>query len=271
MLSINTDIIQDHGSPEPYLRQIADAGFTHLHWVHHWAGDFMYSPSEIEQIGRWLKEYGLLLSDLHATEGREKFWLSTAEYARLAGVELVKNRLDMTARLGGDAIVLHVQPDNMNDNPQPAFWDRFHRSMDAILPYAAERNVQIAFENLPPSNHETLKQILALYSPEQVGICYDSGHGNIVGDGLDFLDIVKDRLIVLHLNDNDATGDQHNLLFAATVDWERHARILAASSYNKPLSMEVSIRNSGIKRPSDFLDQAMGTCTKFAGMVENAK
>mgnify|MGYP001109613450 CR=1 FL=1 len=267
MLSINTDFVQSHGDPEPYLRHIAEAGFTHVHWVHHWGGDFMYSPSEIAHIDQSLKTYGLIFSDLHASEGSEKFWLSKKEYARLAGVELVKNRLDMTAQLGGDAIVLHVQPDGMNDDPQPAFWDRFHRSMDALLPYATERNVHIAFENLFPRNHETLKQILAQYSPEQVGICYDSGHGNLIGDGLDFLEIVKDRLVVLHLNDNDATGDQHNCLFTGTVDWAREARLIAASSYNKPLSMELSVRDSGIKKPADFLAQAMVTGTQFAEMV----
>jgi len=268
MLSINTDFVQSHGDPEPYLRHIAEAGFTHVHWVHHWAGDFMYSPSEIEHIDQSLKEYALTFSDLHATEGREKFWLSKVEYARLAGVELVKNRLEMTAQLGGDAIVLHVQPDGMNDDPQPAFWDRFHRSMDELLPYAAERNVQIAFENLFPRNHETLKQILDQYSPEQVGICYDSGHGNLVGDGLDFLDATKDRLIVLHLNDNDAMGDQHQPPFMGTVDWSRTARLIAASSYTKPICLELSIRDSKLKKPVDFLAQSMTMGMEFANMVK---
>ncbi len=268
MFSINTDYIKDHDNPEPYLRQIAEAGFSHIHWVHHWKGDFLYSRSEIDQIGRWLKEYGLKLNDLHATEGREKFWLSTEEYARLAGVELVKNRLDMTAVLGGDAIVLHVQPDGRDDNPQSYFWDRLQRSMDSLLPYAQERGVRIAFENLWPINHETLKQLLARYSPDEVGICYDPGHGNIVGNGLDFLEEVKDRLIVLHINDNDGSGDQHKLIFSATVDWARMAQLVATSSYNnKPLGMEVVMRNMGIDDAPTFLAQALETCARFSKMA----
>ena len=91
----------------------------------------------------------------------------------------------------------------------------------------------------------------------------------MVGDGLDFLDEVKDRLLVLHLNDNDGTADQHKLLFSATVDWERTAVIIAASSYNKPLSMELSLRHSGVKEAPDFLAQAMTTCTTFATLVKN--
>ena len=109
-----------------------------------------------------------------------------------------------------------------------------------------------------------------MYSPDQVGICYDPGHGNIVGDGLDFLDEVKDRLLVLHLNDNDGTGDQHKPLFAATVDWERAARIIAASSYNKPLGLELSIYQSGFTDTAPFLQHAMTTTTRFAEMVAQA-
>jgi sugar phosphate isomerase/epimerase len=110
--------------------------------------------------------------------------------------------------------------------------------------------------------------VLAEYSPNEIGICYDSGHGNIMGDGLDFLEEVKDRLLVLHLNDNDSTGDQHKLLFSATVDWERIAGIIAASTYNKPLSMELSVRYSGIEDMFDFLAQAMTTGKIFSQMVE---
>ncbi len=271
MLSINSDYIKDHDSPELYLRQSAEAGFSHIHWVHHWKGDFLYSRSEVDQIGRWLKEYGLQLNDLHASEEYEKFWLSAVEYARLAGVELVKNRLDMTARLGGDATVLHVQPDNYDDAPQPAFWDRLQRSMDSLLPYAQERSVQIAFENLYPVNHETLKQVLAKYSPERVGICYDPGHGNIVGSGLDFLEDVKERLIVLHLNDNDGSWDQHKLMFSATVDWAQMAQLVATSAYDKPLGMEVIMKNMETNDTPTFLSQVMTSGAKFAQMVENAR
>ena len=271
MLSINTDYASDYGSPGSYLRQIAAAGFSHVHWVHHWKGDFLYSQYEIEQIGRWLEEYGLILNDLHATEGNEKFWLANEEYARRSGVALVQNRIEMTAVLGGDAIVLHL-PAEPNDETNAQYWAQLHQSLDELLPYVQKSGVRIALENnLRLSNYAPLKKVLAQYSPNEIGVCYDSGHGNIMGDGLDFLDSVKERLIVLHLNDNDGASDQHNLLFSATVDWERTASIIAASAYNKPLGLELTVRHSGIADPSDFLAQAMATGTKFAEMVRNAR
>jgi len=271
MLSINTDFRRDDGDPEPSLRQIAGAGFTHIHWVHHWGDDYLYSRHEIAQIGRWLNEYGLTLNDLHASAGREKYWLSEHEYARLSGVELVKNRIEMTAVLGSDTIVLHLPAEPTSPEWNPPFWDHLYRSLDELLPFARAQGVRLAMENLYPVNHATLHRVLAEFSPDEIGICYDPGHGNIVGDGLDFIEEAKDRLIALHLNDNDSSWDQHNFIFSATVDWDRMARIIATSPYQKPLGLELTINHSGIENEREFLAQAMETSERFARMVEEAR
>ncbi len=70
-LSITTDYVTDKLSPKPYLVRIADAGFTHIHWGHHWGSDFIYSKWEIDQIKKWLKDFGLRLLDLHASASME--------------------------------------------------------------------------------------------------------------------------------------------------------------------------------------------------------
>ena len=108
MLSMTTDYMADTGSPEPYLRRIAEAGFTHVHWCHHWNTDFAYDDCELEQIECWLHRYNLQVTDLHASAGKEKAWGSLREYERLAGVELVANRIATAERLGADVIVMHL-------------------------------------------------------------------------------------------------------------------------------------------------------------------
>ncbi len=223
MLSMTTDYVHDSGSPELYLRRIAEAGFSHLHWCHHWNDDFLYGDAEIDQIRRWLDEFGLRLNDLHASAGVEKRWSSPVEYERLAGVELVQNRIEMTARLGGDVIILHMAAQPADDAMQTAFWDPIRRSLDSLQPFSRDHGVRIALENLTDGNFATVRAVLEHYSPEFVGLCYDSGHGNITGDGLDQLESLKQRLIALHLHDNDGNGDDHLPLFSGTVYWPRLA------------------------------------------------
>ena len=124
-LSITTDYVISEGDPAPALRRIAEAGFTHLHWCHHWNTDFVYYPVEVEQIARWLRELDLQVLNVHGSDGREKRWYAPEAYRRLAGVELVRNRREMAAQPGSMAFsrpvlrMMRVRP----SRPSPSLAD----------------------------------------------------------------------------------------------------------------------------------------------------
>jgi len=170
--------------------------------------------------------------DIHASHGREKAWASPYEYARLAGVELVKNRIAMAASLDSDVIILHLPPsiepgrevpaaagsadaDDPRSAPHSAttstdpWLTRVCRSLDALAPFARERGVRIALENMGYDDFVRLRQLFSLYGADFLGLCYDAGHGNLDGQGLMHLEHLKGRLISVHLHDNDGSGDQH--------------------------------------------------------------
>ena len=260
MLSIATDYARDTGDPSPYLRQIAEAGFSHIHWCHHWNTDFLYATSEIDQIRQWLAEFGLKVLDLHGSDGMEKRWASPREYERQAGVELVRNRIEMTARLSADVVVMHI--------PSEPGWEPVRRSLDGLRPFARQRGVRLAIEN---GNFEAIRGVLGEYEPEYVGLCYDAGHGNLGERGLEQVDALKDRLIAVHLHDNDASSDQHRLPFMGNVAWEKLAAILARSAYVKWVNLEVSMRNSGFDQERAFLAEALAVGSRLSQMVAEAK
>jgi len=260
MLSVTTDYARDTGDPSPYLRLIGDTGFSHIHWCHHWNTDFLYSKWEIEQIQKCLDEYSIQLLDLHGSAGKEKNWASSQEYERLAGVELVKNRIEMTAYLSADVTIMHV-PGDPDSVP-------IRKSLNELETFARERNVKIAIEN---GQFDAIRKLFSEYDPDYVGLCYDCGHGNMIPDGLDHLEALKDRLISVHLHDNDGNGDQHNLLFSGTVDWDRLACIMAESAYKKYVSMEVTMGGSGIEDEKVFLAKAYETGTEFSQMIAKVK
>ena len=268
-LSITTDFAADTGNPEPYLKQIAEAGFSHIHWCHHWNTDFLYLPAEIDQIGRWLRAFGLQLLDTHASDGREKRWASPLEYERLAGVELVKNRIEFTAALGGDAIVMHI-PDQDDRASEPAVWDQLRRSIDTLEPVARARNIRIAVENTGngAGNYENIAELFAAYAPDYLGLCYDCGHGTLHGRGLDQLELMKDRLAAVHLHDNDGLHDLHRLPFTGKVDWARLANIMARSAYSKCVSMESNMHRETTRDEREFLALAFQAGTRLTGMIE---
>ncbi len=259
-LSVTTDYARDTGDPSADLRCIADAGFSHVHWCHHWNTDFLYSEWEVEQIGKWLAECGLQLLDLHGSAGREKRWASPREYERLAGVELVRNRIEMTAQLGGDVVIMHVPGDSKS---LPV-----RKSLEELEASARAAGVRIAIEN--GKNFDVLEQLLSEYDAGYLGLCYDSGHGNLIGTGLLRLEALKERLISVHLHDNDGSRDQHMIPFSGSVDWPQLVRIIAESAYVKPVSMEVSMLNTGIEDEAFFLKQTFEAGTRLAQMISEA-
>ncbi len=286
MFSIATDYKTSLGDPSPFLRRIADAGYSHAHWCHQWNTDLIYSRSEIQQIKRRIKEYGIGVNDVHGSEGCKNFWYSTDESARQAGVDLVKNRIDLAANLSGDAVVMHVYPEPDDPGDNESFWTQLQRSLDALEEHARMRGVRIAVENLPDfpavrsgivtfakarDNWETIGKIFSRYSPDFVGLCFDSGHSNLGRDRLDGLTPFLDRLLVLHLNDNDGSSDQHHLPFSDTIDWSRVARCIAESSYDKPLNLEIAMRHSEIEDESEFLRQGMASCERLSSMIKRIR
>lgn len=240
MLALATDYREDKGDAIPYLRLLAEAGFSCTHWAHEWNTDYVYTDEEVSRIGAALQDCGLHLRDLHASLTERANWGSRDETVRQAGVDLTLNRLRMTAALGGQAMVMHLPTEPGPDGIPHYPFDVLHRSLEALAEPAREYRVALALENSAPDNMPAIAALLEQYPPELLGLCYDSGHGHIAGNGLDRLETMTDRLLVLHLHDNNGQDDLHNLPFSGTGDWGRLARILAAAPYDGPLTMEAS-------------------------------
>ena len=291
-IALNTDILRSTGSPEKYLRLIAGAGFTHLHWCHHWNTDFLYSAFEIAQLKKWLKQYGLKLLDIHGSAGVEKAWFAPEEYRRKSGVELVLNRVIMLRELEGTGcVMMHVPVRRTSENtPEdekllPARMEALKRSLDELLPALERYDTKIAVENTRNDSFEVIGELMNAYPADRVGITLDTGHANIdEAKGLDRMEKYKDRLQALHLNDNDTGGDLHQPPFYGTLDWERIARLIAASSYtDRPASFELGMRNTPFfvpdVLPADqpeekikaFLADTYPRCRKVAEMIEQAR
>jgi sugar phosphate isomerase/epimerase len=268
MVSMTTDFAGAAGCPEPALRLIAEAGFTHVHWCHQWSTDFVYDTAEVDQIGRWLERFGLGLTDLHGSAGIEKCWTSPREHERLAGVELVKNRVRMAAALGGDVVIMHAGTGSQAREGTRRHRERLNRSLDALEPFCRTHGVRLAIEN---GDFGFIAGLLAQYDPGFLGLCYDSGHGNLRdGDG-PLLEEHSDRLISVHLHDNDGVKDRHWIPFRGNVDWAWLAGVIGRSSYDKWVSLEATMKQSDTEDEGAFLARAYRAAERLADMLDGAR
>lgn len=268
IFSITSDYFQSTGDPEPYLRRIAEAGFTHVHWCHHWFSDFLYTSHEVAQISRWMDEFGLSVLNLHASAGQEKVWGDLREYVRLSGVDLVMNRIQMAADLHSDVVILHIpNPPDGENSLDSEFAQQCYRSMDTLTEFARSCNVRIALENMSWDNYLLLDAMLSRYSPDVLGFCFDCGHANMGTIGLKELEHRKERLIAVHLHDNNGKDDQHKIPYTGTINWEHLMKIIAASPYRAGINLEVVIGESGFTDEAEFLKASLKAGRKLFEMV----
>lgn len=262
-LAISTDYYADSARLEDIqslLKKVSEAGFTYIHWCHEWCGDYTYSEYEMKQIREWMDEYHLKSKALHATHGSSKNeyglswharkdYTSEWEYNRKAGVELIKNRVDLAACLGASEIVLHLFIPHVaiaeGRVKKENFYRQVEKSMDELMPYCMEKGVRICIENLFGMPEEDIRGqwdwFMEKYPKEFIGFCLDSGHANIIWHEK-MTEIIRkygERIFAVHLHDNDGIDDLHRVPGEGTIDWEEVMTALAESAYELPLTLEV--------------------------------
>ena len=258
MYSMTTDYLVDSGDPFSCLRKISDAGFSHIHWCHEWSTNYFYTEEDLDKIKSYLNEFSLTILDIHASNGRDISWESPDDSKRNSAVELVRNRIDMAEKFNVNVIIMHVSEYNYF----------LKKSLDELQSYAKTRDVKIAIENT--MNFPVVDKILSDYNSDFLGLCYDSGHGNIEENSYVWLDKLKDRLISIHIHDNDGKRDLHQIPFTGTLEWDRVSNLISKSSYKKCVNFEVSLRNMEIEDEEKFLAQSFRAAEKLSDMISFA-
>lgn len=253
----------DEGMRET-LAWVAEAGFSHINWNPDAGSSYMLSKAEIEFTTKMVRDSGLKVKSLHASNGRNpvsevrtrqnstpafehrKDIGSAHEWQRQSGVELLQNRIDLAAALGSPDAILHIDISDdvfSTADTEAAFFDPFWRSLDDLQPYCLDRGVKIAVETLLCASAGSWLKLYDLlfdrYPPEFVGLCLDIGHWHIVaGNDLSILDRHGDRLIATHIHDNFGATDDHLLPFLGTIDWHAVTTAIAATPCEMPLDFE---------------------------------
>ena len=107
-----------------------------------------------------------------------------------------QKQIDAASELHADVLVLHAFEIQALFN-ESSNWETVQRMVD----YASERGVKIAFENGRDGRYEDLARVFA-HVPK-MHACLDVGHIYLYPPGgmQDYLEVMKERLVHLHLQD----------------------------------------------------------------------
>ncbi len=86
----------------------------------------------------------------------------------------------------------------------------------------AEYGIKVAVENMPNLDFmlgRTPQELADLVEGTELGICFDIGHANTVGDIDGFIDLLGSRFVNVHLHDNRGKIDEHLVLGEGNVDF----------------------------------------------------
>lgn len=250
MLSINSECISASSSInalDTVFKKLKDGGFSHIHWCHEWNSCYYYSTYEMLHIQRILRKNGLKICGVHSTQGirpivngidmshsdkvnSKKDYVSFDEYTRKSGIEMIKNRIDFAAFFDTDILVLHLNVPYENFKKSKEYYDRFwkqvFKSFDELQEYCHKQKVRVAIENLFDNSYESqidvYKQLFSRYDKDFIGICYDTGHANMMNKANPFhlFELYPDRIFFIHAHDNNGIDDQHKIPYTGGFNWK---------------------------------------------------
>ena len=197
--------------------------------------DVAHDLHALRRVKRFAEGLGLFQETVHSSIGNcWSIWHEGPEGD--AYTELLLRNVDHCAAIGVPVLVVHPQTNLLPGAEVRLGLPRLQR----VVAYAAERGVRIAIENV--DSDELLTACMETFREPHVGFCYDSGHECWLTPDAHYLRRYGDRLLCLHLNDNDKTWDKHFLPGDGKADWEGIIAELRAAEFRGPVTLEVAYK-----------------------------
>ena len=250
---ISTQIFRGQPVTVDLLETIRKAGFRQIELFANRPHFDFHNRSLLRSIGRWFMENELPPPSLHLpfienVGPLEKVWISVVEPERRyreAAIDQMKRALELVDQVPLAYTVLHL------GNPKQEFTPvAFDYAYAAIAQIRAFAGVDVVVENIPNelSTIERIREFKKVAGLEDIGICYDTGHGHLqkLTEGFE-------EARTTHVHDNNGEKDEHLWPFEGTLDWPRLIEKLVLAKYEGPFIFEC--RGEELNKGSEAKDR----------------
>ena len=197
-------------------------------------------------IRREMAECGLAFVDAHAPFGAMLDMNCPVPEFRPQMLLRQKLALAIAADFGVTTITIHPGGDRFfPDVPLAKLWDFTRAALDELIPEAEKRGIAIAIENSMTRGAAATAVVMFKdeYPTDTLGLCYDSGHANVLDRGRDYpsgmaydfwhavgcepvwddriIEKMLPQMISCHLHDNDGSVDSHSMPGEGNVNWQK--------------------------------------------------
>lgn len=227
----------------------------------------MQTPALQKTLLKEMETEGLSFLDAHAPSDPYRDINSPVPTDRPQILARLKLAFQIAADMGMKTITVHIG----NEPFQPGFplemqYDCVRSALAELLPCAESLGLILCIENIYYQLN-TPERLLALkeeFSSDFLGLCYDSGHANLMDNGRRFpesevyamwgsvpprfddriLEKMLPHMVNCHLHDNDGVSDAHRMPGRGSVNWKHIAELLARAPRLKVIQSEVHMIRS---------------------------
>ncbi|MCF6176972.1 MAG: sugar phosphate isomerase/epimerase [Victivallaceae bacterium] len=216
---------------------IRKAGFRYLEVVDR--TEFDDNVNILDDLREQSKEYGIEILNWHLIQYSP--FQKSKEASRIA-IDSMKYSMDKGSRIGAKNHVLHWYQ-RFLDKSYDIMWRDI---VDEWADHAKKLGIRLLMETVPDkasnqryvSSSEIINFVRS-YLPEVLAMCIDVNHSNLQEKLPNVVHKVKDRLISLHISDNDGHEEKHWLPGQGLIDFTSFFESLEAIKFDGMLVMEV--------------------------------
>jgi len=230
-------------SNEESLKLIAEAGILQV---------FMSFQNEhlntknYEKYLKLIKQHNLKVAFVHlgyrVNSGIKTLWEEGE-----AGDELINDYIKDIETVASDGIkvvCMHLTKSNYQSPMSQIAIERLKK----LTKRAEELGVYVALENTVWPGY--IEFVLDNIDSPNLGVCFDSGHNHLYfKDAFNFKRF-KNKIMCVHLHDNDGTSDQHMLPFDGNINWDEVTYELKNANYKGVTTAEVDTKSGYIEKMS---------------------
>lgn len=264
---------------EEEFKIAGERGISHLEIIinYPFLGPKTYAREQIEKIKKLALENKLNLilhllpnqyqlpEGVRYTDSPEKFQrheeflkdkifniASVDEKVRKFSIEEIKRTVNIAEKLRAPLIIIHGGNFSKDNNYKNAL-KIARKSLEELNSYLGK--IKLAIENLPTLGHfGNIPYELPIYSKDllyltknldSVGICFDIGHANTLGDAIEFYESIKKgrKIWDMHLHDNKGDKDEHLQLGRGNINFKKFFEQLKKDNYSGFISIELDTWN----------------------------
>lgn len=183
-----------------------------------------------DDLAEYARHQSLDIENIHIPFfGVEHLWNESVDTEET--MKMIMNSLEGCYHHGIKKAVIHPSAWRTVETLNEGGLNRFKK----IAEKARHYQVSLALENI---SDEFVLDHLFKEIPD-LKFCYDNGHQNIFHRDKNLLMKYRDRLIGLHLTDNQGVDDTHDLPFDGNFNWKEFMKDIKTIEYKGPLSFEV--------------------------------